>query len=185
MEFIDIVDELGVFTGEVIEKNEAHKLGKWHVTAHIWIYNSNGEIMLQKRAYTKDTFPGLWDISVAGHISTGESIELGASREILEEIGLKINPSDLEKIFVHKESHFHPKQNWYNNEFHHVFLLKYDGQIEKLSLQEEEVDSLRFISLTELKKELSNKKDAQLFVGHPNYYDKIISAVNTKLPNKT
>jgi len=181
MEFIDIVDDHGNPTEEVLEKNKAHQLGKWHLTAHIWIYNSEHEILLQKRALTKDTFPGLWDISVAGHISTGENVKEGACREILEEIGLKINISDLDKIFIHKESHYHKKFNWYNNEFHHVFLLKYNGNIEELTLQKEEVDSVRFIKIADLERELSNKKNIENFVGHPDYYHRIINAVKSKL----
>ncbi len=180
-EYIDVVDEDGVLTGTTIEKDEAHRIGLWHLTAHVWIYNSMGEILLQKRAYTKSTFPGLWDISVAGHVSAGETVELGAYREVLEEIGLKINIDDLEKVFVHKESNFHENLNWYNNEFHHVYLYKFDGSIDSFILQEEEVDSLRFISLENLNDVLSDPEQFKGFVGHPNYYQKIISAVSSRV----
>ncbi len=180
MEYIDIVDEFGEFTGEVLEKDLAHSLGKWHVTAHIWIYNSKGEILFQKRALVKSTFPGLWDISVAGHISSGETVEVGAYREVLEEIGLDINIDDLEKIFVFKESHYHESNDWYNNEFHHVFLYKFEGSVDELKLQEEEVDEVRFIGLGSLKEELSNPILSKGFVNKADYYNKIISIVEEK-----
>jgi len=180
-EYIDIVDELGGFTGEVLEKNEAHKQGKWHLTAHIWIYNSNGEILLQKRALTKSTFPGLWDISVAGHISTGESVEFGAYREVLEEIGLDIDINDLEKIFIFKESHYHDNRDWYNNEFHHVFIYNYEGSVTNLILQEEEVEAVRFLSIEGFIKELNNPEMSKMFIENPKYYDRVISAISTKL----
>ncbi|MCK5907314.1 MAG: NUDIX domain-containing protein [Flavobacteriales bacterium] len=180
-ECIDIVDEYGSFTGEVLEKEEAHSLGKWHVTAHVWIYNSKGEILFQKRALTKSTFPGLWDISVAGHISAGETVEVGAYREVLEEIGLDIDISDLEKIFVFKESHYHKSMNWYNNEFHHVFLYKFDGSISDLILQKEEVDDVRFLSISDFEKELSDSDKSKSFVSNAEYYKKIIAAVSAKV----
>ena len=181
MELIDIVDEQGSVTGEVIEKKSAHKLGKWHITAHVWIYNSKGELMLQRRSYNKDTFPGLWDISVAGHISAGESPAIGGVREVEEEIGLSINEADLEYLFVQKESHYHPDKDWYNNEFHYVYLCKFDGLIEDLKLQEEEVEELRFLCPDDLKLELANKETSKFYVGHPNYYHKIIQEVKSRV----
>ena len=181
MEYIDIVDELGNLTGEALEKGEAHSLGKWHLTAHVWIYNSNGQILFQKRALSKSTFPGLWDISVAGHISTGETVEVGAYREILEEIGLDIDINDLEKIFVFKESHYHEAMNWYNNEFHHVFLYKFDGNISDLILQEEEVEAVRFLSVKGFVDELNDSEKSRMFISNPEYYDKIINVISAKL----
>ena len=180
-EYIDIVDELGNVTGEVLEKDEAHKLGKWHLTAHVWIYNSNGEILFQKRALTKSTFPGLWDISVAGHVSTGESVEVGAYREILEEIGLDVDINDLEKVFVVKESHYHENVDWFNNEFHHVFIYKYDGNIDVFKLQEEEVEAVRFLSIEGFKRELNDSETSKTFISNPDYYDRVISTISTKL----
>jgi isopentenyldiphosphate isomerase len=176
-EYIDIIDNFGKSTGESIEKDEAHRLGKWHNTAHIWIYNSNGEILFQKRAYTKNTFPGLWDISVAGHISAGETVEDGACREVLEEVGLKVNINELEKVFVFKESYRHDDLDWNNNEFHHVFLYKYKGDITSLVLQKEEVDSVKFIHFSTLLEEFKKDYFCNDFVGDIEYYKKIISLV--------
>jgi len=181
MEYIDIVDESGNLTGEVLEKGIAHNLGKWHVTSHVWIYNSKGEILFQKRALTKSTFPGLWDISVAGHISTGETAEVGACREVLEEVGLEIDAKDLEKVFVFKESHHHKDIDWYNNEFHHVFLYKYEGSIDDLVLQEEEVDDVRFLSINDFLNELADPEKSKLFVSNQSYYDRIVGVISDRI----
>ena len=181
MELIDVFDENGIATGKVVEKNEAHTLGLWHVTAHIWIYNLKEELLLQKRSENKSTFPGMWDISVAGHISAGETVEIGAKREIKEEIGLDININDLKKIFVHKESNFHKKHNWTNNEFYHVFLYEYNGDISNFVLQEEEVDSVKFISIENLEKIISNPSLSKNIIGNSEYYYKIITAVKKEL----
>mgnify|MGYP001471383996 CR=1 FL=1 len=90
-ELIDIVDENGNYTGKTCLKSEAHKNGYFHPTIHIWLYTPDQQILLQKRALTKKVFPGLWDISVAGHIAAGEDIKIAAIIEIKEEIGFDIH----------------------------------------------------------------------------------------------
>ena len=97
-EFIDILTAEGLPTGNTALKSEAHKKGWFHATAHIWFFTTDDQILLQKRALTKKVFPGIWDISVAGHIGAGEKILQGAKREILEEIGLELQEKDLIKI---------------------------------------------------------------------------------------
>lgn len=76
MEFFDIVDEKGIPTGETIERIQAHKKGVRHRTAHIWIVreqNGKAQLLLQKRSAEKDSFPGRFDTSSAGHIQAGTS----------------------------------------------------------------------------------------------------------------
>ncbi|MDD4820093.1 MAG: NUDIX domain-containing protein, partial [Flavobacteriales bacterium] len=95
-ELVDIFDIDEKLTGVVTTKLAAHQNGLWHASAHIWIYNANGEVLLQKRSTTKDTFPGMWDISVAGHIDAGETPLEGALREMREEIGVVKDEKDFE-----------------------------------------------------------------------------------------
>lgn len=178
MEFIDIVDEKGVATGESLEKKQAHILSKWHLTAHIWMYNSKGDVLLQKRSSSKKTFPNLWDISVAGHINTGETVEQGACREILEEIGLHVSMSDLEKVLEVKQSYYCENHDYYNNEIQHIFLLKYDGSIGDLHLQREEVERVKFIDIPTLKKELSC--NIKKFACSYDYYINILDIIEKK-----
>jgi len=54
-------------------RQTVHQKGLFHRCAHVWAYNCRGEILLQKRSDEKDTFPGLWDLSAAGHVSYGDS----------------------------------------------------------------------------------------------------------------
>jgi isopentenyldiphosphate isomerase len=60
-----------------------------HPVVHMHLFNSKGELFLQKRSLTKDLLPGYWDTSVGGHISPGESANEALKRETLEELGLK------------------------------------------------------------------------------------------------
>ena len=74
MEILDICDELGNPTGKTVERKIAHQQGILHRTAHVWILRKKEnkiQILLQKRSEQKDSFPGCYDISSAGHILAG------------------------------------------------------------------------------------------------------------------
>ncbi len=148
-EFLDIWDESGKPTGQVCEKSMAHQKGLFHPTVHIWFYTSTPSLLLQKRGSNKQTFPNLWDVSVAGHVSSGESILDGALREIKEEIGLQLKSDDLLLIDVRKNI------NQFSNgikdcEFQHVFLSDLKTGVKDLVIQKEEVDDVRLFSFEEM-----------------------------------
>ncbi|WGH77129.1 NUDIX domain-containing protein [Tenacibaculum tangerinum] len=145
-ELIDIVDENGNYTGTTCLKSEAHKYGYFHPTIHVWLYTSDKKILLQKRALTKKVFPGLWDISVAGHIAAGEDITIAATREVKEEIGFDMLPENLHKIGTRKHMVQH-SNGIIDNEFHHVFIAELTIPLEKLTLQVEEVAELKLFDL--------------------------------------
>ena len=149
-EFIDILTTEGAPTGRTALKSEAHKNGWFHATAHIWLFTSDKKILLQKRALTKKVFPGIWDISVAGHIGAGEGVLEGAKREIFEEIGLELKEEDLIKIGtrIHQVSHANGIQD---NEHHHVFIAELKTSVKKLTLQKEEVADIKLWDLKVLK----------------------------------
>ena len=111
-EYIDIWTENGIPTGTSLLKDEAHKKGLFHPTVHIWFYTKKGCILLQQRSKHKETFPSFWDVSVAGHVLSGESILQAAIREVKEEIGLKVSKNDLTQIDIRKNVNRHPK--WYH-----------------------------------------------------------------------
>ena len=175
-ELIDILTPEGKFTGKTALKSEAHKNGWFHATVHIWLFTSDKKILLQKRALTKKVFPGLWDISVAGHVGAGEEILTSAKREVFEEIGLELNEKDLIKIGtrIHQVSH---KNGIQDNEHHHVFIAELKTPISELTMQPEEVAGLELWDLKVLK-ETKNLENVLLPRFHEYYvtvYNKIIS----------
>ena len=147
-ELIDICDSKNNLLNVQKMKSEAHAKGLWHRSAHIWIYNSKGEILIQLRAKDKNFYPNVWDVSVAGHISAGEKPIISALREVREEIGLSIKEKDLKFYKIIKEKQVYKKI--ISNEFDYVYILKFDGDIKKLRLQDEEVKSIKFIELNKL-----------------------------------
>jgi isopentenyldiphosphate isomerase len=177
-ELIDILTATGEFTGKTALKSEAHKNGWFHATVHIWLFTSDKKILLQKRALTKKVFPGLWDISVAGHVAAGEEILEAAKREVFEEIGLQLQDKDLIKIGtrIHQVSHENGIQD---NEHHHVFIAELKISIDKLTMQEEEVAGLKLWDLKVLK-QTKNLENVLLPRFHEYYctiYDKIIKCI--------
>ncbi|PQJ81356.1 NUDIX hydrolase [Polaribacter glomeratus] len=174
-ELIDILTPEGKRTGKIALKSEAHKNGWFHATVHIWLFTSDEKILLQKRALTKKVFPGIWDISVAGHVGAGEAILEAAKREIFEEIGLKLEEKDLIKIGtrIHQVTH---KNGIQDNEHHHVFIAELKVSIETLTMQKEEVDGLELWDLKVLKqtKNLENVLLSRFHEYYVSVYDKII-----------
>ena len=175
-ELIDILTPEGKSTGKTALKSEAHKNGWFHATAHIWFFTSDKKILLQKRALTKKVFPGIWDISVAGHIGAGEEVLEGAKREVFEEIGLILENKDFIKIGtrIHQVNHENGIQD---NEHHHVFIAELKTPISELTMQPEEVAGLELWDLKVLK-ETKNLENVLLPRFHEYYvsvYNKIIS----------
>ncbi len=176
-EIIDIVDKNNNPLGIQKTKNEVHRDGLWHRASHIWIYNSKGEILLQLRAKEKSLYPNKWDISAAGHISTGEDPITSGLREAEEEIGLKIKKENLDffKIIKHKDVFRDIK----NNEFYYVYFLRFDGDITRLKLQKEEVQRIKFFPVDKIKKGL--KTNSGKYVPHGNYWSEVLNEVKKKL----
>lgn len=178
-EIIDIYDEKGNKIGKA-SKKEAHLKGFWHKAVHIWMYNSKGEILLQKGSNIRSHHPGLWDISAAGHVISGEKPDDAAIREIEEELGIKVKLKDLKSIATRtKISDI--KVNYFNKEFDEVYLFKFDGEISDLSLKDPDIECFRFIPLEKLESDIKNSKEYKNYVPHGDYYLQIIDAIRKEL----
>ncbi|GMN09157.1 hypothetical protein MTsPCn9_03870 [Croceitalea sp. MTPC9] len=177
-ELIDILDDSGNFTGKTALKSEAHKKGLFHPTVHVWCYSKSRKILLQQRGAQKKTYPLKWDVSVAGHIGAGESIETGAFREVQEEIGVTIEPSELEKIIVFKKDKKHPNGVW-DREFTSVFIYRLDDEI-SLSKQDSEVEALKWLAIEEFKQWI-NRKHLGLIPNSEERFYTVISEIESRL----
>lgn len=155
MEYLDIVDERGNPTGKTVSREEAHKKGILHRTAHVWVIrNTDGrtEVLLQKRSEEKDSFPGLYDTSSAGHIPAGEEPLPSALRELSEELGIRAAPEQLYyagTFRIQYEKTFHGSL-FRDNEVTQVFVYSEPVRTEHLVLQASEVSSVRWFVLDEV-----------------------------------
>ena len=132
-EILSVVDE----NDQVIEqksRSEIHAHGLRHRAVHILLFNHQQAVFLQKRSLSKDSNPGLWDSSAAGHVDAGESYHACALREIEEELGFAAS-DPLQPLFKL------PATARTGMEFCQVFRLLYDGPI---TLNRDEIDEGRW-----------------------------------------
>ena len=94
-EVFDLVDEHDNVIGQAT-RGEVHAKGLYHRAIHVLLFNSEGQVFLQKRSMAKDTAPGCWDSSASGHVDCGEDYPLTAIRECQEELGVHVQ--DLQKL---------------------------------------------------------------------------------------
>lgn len=162
MEMFDIVDQMGNPTGETIERTEAHKKGVRHRTAHIWVVRElegRKQVLLQKRSATKDSFPGRFDTSSAGHIQAGDEPKESAIRELSEELGIHARKEQL--VFagtfdINYQKEFYGKLFW-DNEIAFVYVYQEYVDEHTLTLQAEEVECVEWFDLEEVYMECSKK----------------------------
>ena len=88
-EFFDVVDEKDSVVTPM-ERDLVHVNKLPHRAVHIWVFNAEGELFLQKRSFWKENHPGLWCSSVAGHVASGENYLAAAERELKEELGVNL-----------------------------------------------------------------------------------------------
>lgn len=152
MELFDIVDQSGRPTGRVVPREEAHRLGLRHRTSHVWLLRRRQDrlqVLLQKRSKTKDSFPGCWDISSAGHIPAGSDFVPSALRELQEELGVAARA---EELHFCGQRHFRYEGSFYGRPFlddqvTNVYCLFLDREPEDFSIQKEELSCVRWFDL--------------------------------------
>ena len=148
-EFLDVVDERGLPTGEVVSREEAHRCGIRHRTAHVWIVRIRDgrlQILLQKRSDEKDSYPGCYDISSAGHIPAGVDFVESALRELREELGVQASPEELElcgQRQIRFEELFHGAM-FRDNQVSNIYLLWLDRDEEAFVIQKEELSCVKW-----------------------------------------
>ncbi|WP_422860188.1 NUDIX hydrolase [Flagellimonas sp. S174] len=177
-ELVDILDTEGNLTGQSLLKSEAHRLGLYHSTVHVWCYDEKGFVLLQQRGKNKINFPLMWDISVAGHVSAGETLEVAAIREVREEIGIAIVEDQLKKIGVFKTEHLHAK-DFLDREFNYTFLCHL-SRYTPLQKQDSEVEALEWFPLERFKQWVE-KKHPDLVPNLNQRYEKVITEIESRL----
>ena len=164
-EMLDVVDRFGNPTGEVVEREEAHRLGVRHRTAHVWLVRKSRtkpggfEVLLQKRSDDKDSFPGCYDISSAGHIPAGDDWIPSALRELREELGVVARPEDLHyvgKRLISSLRVFHGRK-FVNRQVSAVYFLWCDRDEDEFTIDPGEVSSVRWMEMGALKKRLKSR----------------------------
>jgi isopentenyl-diphosphate Delta-isomerase len=146
MEHVVLVDEADHETG-TMEKMEAHQKGALHRAFSILLFNSKGEILLQKRSPKKYHSGGLWTNTCCSHPLPGEDIRKAAHRKLKQEMGIDFHPKFAFK-FIYKAMLDH---NLIEHEYDHVLVGQYDGEPQ---INPDEVEDWRFASMNDVREEI-------------------------------
>ncbi len=157
MELLEIVNEEGKYTGEVVERDDAHNRNLLHNEVSVFIINNKGEILLQKRSLNKRYKPGKWS-SCAGHVCAFETVENTAIREVFEEISVKIEVDELVKIgdreIIIRED---------NSRVSYSYYVRKDVDLDKVNLQEEEVSAVKWFLIDDIIEMIKNNDEGISF----------------------
>ncbi|MGH1385319.1 NUDIX hydrolase [Kordia sp.] len=180
MEQIDILDQHGKPTGEILPKREVHRHGHFHASTHLWLYTKSGKVVLQLRAAIKPNFPNCWDVSVAGHISAGETALNTAVREAQEELGIKVQTEQLQQI-GHFRIDYQHAEDYRDREFITIFACEIPDEPLNAILQEEEVADVTMLPLAQVEAELADTELAKKYVPFNKAYAKEVFEKLTEL----
>ncbi len=150
-EFLNLVDNGCRLTEDSKPRSLVHRDGDLHPAVHVWIIKRRDMgvyVLLQKRADMKDTDPGCYDVSVAGHLSQGNEFRSAAVRETAEELGIKIHGSQLRHI-GNLSSHT-VTGDIDDNEYVAVYIYREPVDEDGISLQQEEVSEVCWAEVDEL-----------------------------------
>jgi 8-oxo-dGTP diphosphatase len=162
MEMFDIIDENGIPTGLIKERGVVHREGALHATSHIWIARENDQsgydILLQKRSAIKDSHPGCYDISSAGHIGAGDTPLNSGLRELQEELGIHAKPEHLKEFGVQYKNY---EGEFYGKPFkdcQRSILYLYTEPVDEttLILQESEIEAVLWMDYKEALQAIRN-----------------------------
>ena len=153
-EKFDVLNELGEFTGEIATRDECHKKGLWHRAVYAFIIDDKGNILLQKRSKNKKLWPNMWDVTVGGHVDSGEFGRQALIRECKEELGIDVDDSEI-KYIVGTTSVYN-KNGYINNHYDECYLITKDVGIKDLILQKEEVSDAKYFSKDEIINRINN-----------------------------
>lgn len=151
---IDVLNEDGIKTGEILTRNEVHKKGLWHRCIVVAIINEKNEILLQQRSADKEKNANMWDISVAGHISSGQDSLMSATREINEEVsvnlGFNVEVKEFRFMYSYRKEEIF-SDTLIERQFYDFFILRQNGlNKESIKFQQSEVQDIKFVTISEL-----------------------------------
>ena len=170
-EIWDILNEKGCLTGKTaIRGIGALKPGEYHLVVHIWVVSDDGKILIQQRSQAKKLMPGEW-AATGGAAISGEDSYKAASRELFEELGIASTPETLNKIFRIKR----------RNSLLDVWTINCNTPVSKLTLQESEVASAKWVTLPELKAMI---RKGEFHNYGKEYFDKLFFVI-TRLQGAT
>ncbi len=157
MELWDVYDLHRRKTNRTWVRGEKLRAGDFHLVVHVCIFNSNGDMLIQQRQPFKEGWPNMWDLTAGGSAIAGDTSQTAAQRELYEEIGLNL---DFQQVRPHLTINF-------EHGFDDIYLIEEDVELDSLTLQETEVQNVKWASKEEILAMIKNGE----FI---SYYESLI-----------
>lgn len=148
MELFDLYDARRTPTGQTMVRGEKTPQGLYRLVVHVCIFNSKGEMLIQQRQPFKDGWPNMWDVSVGGSVTVGETSQQGARRELREELGLDVNFDRMAPALT----------TTFTGGFDDFYVLHMELDPALLQLQESEVQAAKWASQAEVMEMLDREQ---------------------------
>ena len=144
MEYIDVLNERGEFTGKIVSRGECHEKGYFHRAVYAFVIKDDGSIILQKRSKNKKLWPNLWDVTIGGHVDITEFGREALIREAKEEFGINLTDNDIK--YIVGATSIDKRGNVINKQYNECYLITKSIDILDIVLQKEEVTEVRYFS---------------------------------------
>ncbi|MFK5883684.1 MAG: NUDIX domain-containing protein [Candidatus Izemoplasma sp.] len=168
MEMFDVYDAFGNSLNKTAIRGSKLRDGEFHTIVHIWIINSDGKYLIQKRNKADDINPYTW-AATSGSVVAGEDSLLTCLRETEEEIGIKLKASQfkfLKRYFIK-----HPHSSYITD----LYLVKANILLKDIVLDKLEVSEVKYVSMNEIKEMIKNKQfwNYERIINRVGYFDLI------------
>lgn len=162
---IDVLDEHGLRTGEVLSRKDIHLQGKIHRAVHFYLFDHDNNLLLQRRSLKVDHCANMLGISLTAHVDSGENSSVALYREIKEELNL--NPSQMRIHFLFSfRQDAHLNSEYIDRQWNDVYACWHKFNIKDISFNTDEVSELKLIPFSLFKEMVFHKHDELV----PFYY---------------
>lgn len=146
MEKVDLYQDRFVNTKQSIVRGTPVRKDTYTMAVFACIFNSDGKMLIQQRQKTKKSWPGMWDVSVGGAVTSGETSLTAVQREIAEELGVDVQGRELTKLL----------SLYYDRIVHDFYSVEMDLELSELNLQAEEVMDAKWATREEIKQMIAD-----------------------------
>lgn len=140
MEIWEVYDKERKKTGRTMRRGDGIAEGDYHLVIHVCVFNSKGEMLIQQRQPFKEGWSNLWDLTAGGSAIQGDTSQAAAERELLEEVGIKVDLTDIRPHFTIN----------FERGFDDIYLVEMEVDTGTLTLQYEEVQAVKWASRQEI-----------------------------------
>ena len=135
----------------MLSRKEVHRLGKLHRAVHLYLFNKENNLLLQRRSASADHYPSMFSISVTGHVDSGERSIEAVRRELEEELGLNANHEDFKLLFSsRRDATLSP--TYIDRQINDIYACWLDSDIQNMSFDRTEVSEIKYVSLSNFEK---------------------------------